>query len=176
MFTGGKKTTSTSAGKAVPNLTLQQKRQVKQMQETLGVSKNEALLSQVLTKTKWDINAAINYYYEHGIQAQLQGGEANSAAFSNYNQTKARQLFDTYANKQLGIIDQDGIERFYDDLGVDPTDIVTLLASQQMGAVTMGQYTWDEFNKGSQTVQADTLQAWRDVAMPKLRKDLKNES
>lgn len=133
MFTGGKKSTSSSSSKP-PVLTLQQKRQVKQMQDTLGVSKNESLFAQVLAKTKWDINAAVNYYYEHGIEAQLSGGGSSAAGthtLSNYNEQKSKALFDSYANKQAGnVIDQDGIEKFYEDLGVDPTDIVTLFASQ----------------------------------------------
>lgn len=45
-----------------------------------------------------------------------------------------------------------------------------------MGAMTMGQYTWDEFNKGGKTLQVDTIDGWRDIVIPKLRKELQNES
>jgi DCN1-like protein 1/2 len=39
----------------------------------------------------------------------------------------------------------DGIEKFFNDLGVDTMDIVTLMLSKYMEAKTMGTYTLEEF-------------------------------
>jgi len=39
----------------------------------------------------------------------------------------------------------------------------------------MGEYTWDEFKKGSETLGCDSIQAWQRI-VPNLRNELKNEN
>lgn len=60
---------------------------------------------------------------------------------------KATALFVNYKNGED--MEDDGIEKFYKDIGVDSnSDIVTNLVSMHMGAAKMGTYTKEEFIKG----------------------------
>jgi hypothetical protein len=69
-------------------------------------------------------------------------------------------------------MDEDQIEIFYKDMGVDSgSDIVALLVSMHMGAKKMGCYEKSEFIEGCKSVGADTIEGWK-KALPKLYKDL----
>ena len=41
--------------------------------------------------------------------------------------------------------------------------MVTILISQYMQAHYMGEYTFEEFKKGSETLGCDSIQAWKNV-------------
>ena len=55
-------------------------------------------------------------------------------------------------------MDEDAIEKFYADIGVDSgTDIVALLISMYMGAKKMGCYEKSEFIEGCSALQSDSI-------------------
>jgi hypothetical protein len=73
-------------------------------------------------------------------------------------------------------MDEDQIEKFYMDMGVDAgTDIVALLISMHMGAKKMGCYEKSEFIEGCKNVGAESIEAWK-KALPTLYKDLQKEN
>ena len=49
-------------------------------------------------------------------------------------------------------ITEEGVGQFFEDLGVDPLDPVTLVISYHMDAKTMGEYTKTEFRQGFQNM------------------------
>jgi hypothetical protein len=61
----------------------------------------------------------------------------------------------------------EGIQKFFEDLGVDPMDPVTLLVSRYMKAETMGFYTQQEFETGMKALNCSTIQELKHM-MPKL--------
>jgi hypothetical protein len=61
----------------------------------------------------------------------------------------------------------EGIQKFFEDLGVDPMDPVTLLVSRYMKAETMGFYTQQEFETGMKALNCSTTQELKHM-MPKL--------
>ncbi|XP_004508385.1 uncharacterized protein [Cicer arietinum] len=71
-------------------------------------------------------------------------------------------LFGSYTNKSLGMIDPDGIEALCKDVNVDHTDIRMLILAWKMKAEKQGYFTKDEWRRGLKCLGADTL--------PKLRK------
>ncbi|XP_027916674.1 DCN1-like protein 5 isoform X2 [Vigna unguiculata] len=71
-------------------------------------------------------------------------------------------LFESYANKSLGLIDPDGIVAFCKDVHVDHTDVRMLILAWKMKAEKQGYFSKDEWRKGLKCLGADTL--------PKLRK------
>jgi hypothetical protein len=110
-----------------------------------------------LSSNRWDSNQAINQYYDKNLEATL----PISAFKSKCNTKEAEKLFNSYANKHSEM-DEDGIEKFYKDLGVNSNeDIVTNLVSMHMGAEAMGTYTKTEFVKGCNVLGVDTLQSWK---------------
>lgn len=72
------------------------------------------------------------------------------------------KLFESYANKSLGLIDPDGIEALCKDVHVDHTDVRMLILAWKLKAEKQGYFSKDEWRKGLKCLGADTL--------PKLRK------
>lgn len=74
-------------------------------------------------------------------------------------------------------MDQDGIEAFFKDVGVDAEkDIVVILVAQYCEAQSMGEFSKAEFIKGSTVLGCDNTNAWKDVIRNRLRKELQNEA
>ena len=74
------------------------------------------------------------------------------------------------------VMDQDGIESFMGQLGVDAqTDVLAISISQAMEAEYMGEYKWSEFKKGCAALGCDSIASWTAV-LPRLRQDLTNEA
>ena len=74
-------------------------------------------------------------------------------------------------------MEDDGIEQFYKDLGVNAeSDVIVLLVSKYMGAKQMGEYQFEEFKAGCENLGCDTIQAWRSTLKNVLIPELKNEA
>mmetsp|Transcript_8845 Transcript_8845/g.22747 ORF Transcript_8845/g.22747 Transcript_8845/m.22747 type:complete len:173 (+) Transcript_8845:361-879(+) len=65
----------------------------------------------------------------------------------------------------------DGIAQLCEDLKVDPSDPVTLVISKYMGAGVMGEYTKQEFFRGFQRLECDSVAALG-KKLPGLRREL----
>ena len=66
-------------------------------------------------------------------------------------------------------MDQDGITSFMGQLGVNAeTDVLFVKISQYMTAKYMGEYTWEEFNKGCAALGCDSIASWTS-ALTRLR-------
>lgn len=89
------------------------------------------------------------------------------------NDQKIQQLFNTYKDPSTNKIEIDGMQKFFEDLNVDPMDIVTLLISKHMKAQTMGTYSWEEFECGFKTMQVSSIQDLKSK-LPSLYQELKN--
>jgi len=84
------------------------------------------------------VNAAVDEYYNKGYGQETSVASKKTAVA---NPKKVEQLFTNYMDKNTKKMEADGIERFFNDLGVDPMDLVTLQLSKYMQAETMGVYT-----------------------------------
>jgi DCN1-like protein 1/2 len=91
------------------------------------------------------------------------------------NPKKVEALFVNYMDKNSKKMEADGIERFFNDLGVDPMDLVTLQLSKYMQAETMGVYTQAEFETGLRALGVSTLSELKSK-LPTLYADLKNDN
>ncbi|KAI4344249.1 hypothetical protein L6164_011496 [Bauhinia variegata] len=67
------------------------------------------------------------------------------------------QLFESYANKSLGLIDPDGIVALCSDVHVDYTDVRMLIFAWKMEAEKQGYFSKDEWRSGLKSLGADTL-------------------
>lgn len=66
-------------------------------------------------------------------------------------------LFHSYANRSLGMIDPEGIEALCSDLGVDHTDVRILMLAWKMNAQKQGYFTQDEWQRGLKALTVDTV-------------------
>lgn len=55
----------------------------------------------------------------------------------------------------------EGMEKFFNDIGLDPASPLTLLISKYMEAKTMGFYTFDEFQTGFNNMRSGSIQDLR---------------
>ena len=75
-----------------------------------------------------------------------------------YNKTKATALFDKYKIAGSYLMEQDEVDKFFSDIGVNAeTDIVCLMASFHMKAMTMGELKKDEFLRGCEALGCDDI-------------------
>lgn len=72
-------------------------------------------------------------------------------------------------------ITEEGIGEFFDDLGIDPMDPVTLVISFKMEAKVMGEYTKTEFRNGFQAMDCNSVSDLK-KKIPTLRGLLKKEA
>ncbi|XP_057421479.1 uncharacterized protein LOC130715397 isoform X2 [Lotus japonicus] len=80
-------------------------------------------------------------------------------------------LFESYANKSLGLIDPDGIEALCKDVKVDHTDVRMLILAWKMKAEKQGYFSKDEWRRGLKSLGADTLAKFK-KAINGLKKEL----
>jgi len=70
---------------------------------------------------------------------------------------KTEDLFSKYKEPKEDKIGATGIEKFFQDLGVDLMDPVTLVISYMCKAQTMGQYTKTEFATGMAELKCESI-------------------
>ena len=93
-------------------------------------------------------------YYDKGYGEKYAPKSLFSKASGAVSDKNIESLFKKFANGQ--IMDDEGIEKFYNSIGVQATDPVTLLISYAMEAKTGGEYSAAEFKKGCQVINVDT--------------------
>jgi hypothetical protein len=70
-------------------------------------------------------------------------------------------------------MDPDGVERFFNELGVDPLDVSVLVLCWHFKAQRMCYFTQEEFVTGLLKLNCSTLQELK-RKLPRLKKDLDN--
>ena len=93
-----------------------------------------------------DVNRAADEYYSKGYGETF---STQSFSGSGGNAAKIQQTFDKYKDASTGNIEVEGLQKFFEDLGVNPgSDTVTILISSKMKAADMGTYKLQEFKDG----------------------------
>ncbi|KAM9774306.1 DCN1-like protein 3 [Syngnathus typhle] len=68
------------------------------------------------------------------------------------------ELFSCYKDEEEDVILEEGMERFCNDLCVDPAEFRVLVLAWKFQAATMCKFTRKEFVEGCKAIQADTLE------------------
>lgn len=102
-------------------------------------------------------------------------GLGGASETSSVNTSKIQQAFDKYKDAATGNIEIEGLQRFFEDLGVNAaTDLVTMLISQRMNAANMGVYTFAEFQAGFKALGVSTVEELKRNKLPGLYQELRN--
>lgn len=88
-------------------------------------------------------------------------------------------LFASYANTSIGMIDPEGVEKLCSDLSVEHTDVRILMLAWKMNAKKQGYFTQEEWRMGLKSLHADNLKKLKkeltelakEVAKPKIFED-----
>eukprot|EP00871_Galdieria_phlegrea_P002922 jgi/Galph1/3630/GphlegSOOS_G2260.1 len=98
------------------------------------------------------------------------------------------KLFQQYKDSQVGhirvyiqfskvlldnTIGPSGLQRLFDDVGVDPSDIVTLIFAWKVGAKNACEFSENEFVQGLSNLQADSLEKLK-RKLGSLRKEIED--
>lgn len=83
-------------------------------------------------------------------------------------------MFNEYSSGEREITEE-GVGRFFSDLGVDPMDPVTLVISYHMGAKNMGEYTETEFINGFKALGCNSIRDMKNI-LDTLRKQLHDKT
>ena len=102
---------------------------------------------------------AIEYVFAEGVER------------SNIKPAVLEKIFNLYKDSDEDLIMAEGIGRFCEDLEVDPSDPITLVISMYMDAAVMGEYTKEEFYRGFQRLNCDSIKALK-KKLPALRSEL----
>jgi len=94
------------------------------------------------------VNRAADYYFDNPPPKPVPSGPSPSI----------QKTFDKYKDASTGNIEVEGLQRFFDDLGVNPgSDTVTFLISSKMKAANMGTFTQQEFTTGFQQMGVQSV-------------------
>lgn len=95
------------------------------------------------------------------------GGQVKSPKTSKGPGSKCFEAYKTSDN-HMGA---EGVQKLFEDLGVDPTDPVALVLAYHCGAQTMGEFTEAEFQRGLGALGCNTMLQLK-AKIPALRQEL----
>eukprot|EP01123_Difflugia_compressa_P008213 TRINITY_DN2395_c1_g1_i1.p1 TRINITY_DN2395_c1_g1~~TRINITY_DN2395_c1_g1_i1.p1 ORF type:complete len:253 (+),score=27.97 TRINITY_DN2395_c1_g1_i1:54-812(+) len=122
-----------------------QRTQVQTFASFTGSSEARSLT--YLKRFKWDVEAAVNDYFQNPPPLEKQ----------KYDERAIESLFDTYAGKGGTIIGETGLENFFNDINVDLSDMMSLAISWQLRAKTIGSFSKEEFVNGFKRLNCATI-------------------
>uniref|UniRef100_A0A6B2LFK6 Defective in cullin neddylation protein n=1 Tax=Arcella intermedia TaxID=1963864 RepID=A0A6B2LFK6_9EUKA len=125
---------------------------------------SEARAVQYLNAAKWNVEGAVDVYFSNPPPPEKTKFDENSIA----------KLFQNYSGGAENI-EQDGIERFFKELNVDMTDVVSFAVLWQFRAKSPNQLTKQEFVDGFKRLQCSNLNDLKSKIRG-IKKDLEDEN
>ncbi|CDS08042.1 hypothetical protein LRAMOSA01991 [Lichtheimia ramosa] len=133
---------------------------VKRLKEFTNITDREAI--QRLKSSNWDVNVALNAYYDSTPRSQ-----PNS---TNCNVSEIESTFDKYRDQdEKDKISIEGAMALCQDLGIEPTQFEFLVMSYQLGSERMGEFHRKAFVQGMVRLQCNTITELREE-LPQLMK------
>nr|XP_039262501.1 DCN1-like protein 5 [Styela clava] len=84
-------------------------------------------------------------------------GKTSSHSQSSFSTKKCLKWFQEYSEMN-DVIDPEGMEKFCEDISVEPENVVMLVLAHQLAAKQMGYFTQGEWEKGMGNLQCDTAE------------------
>ena len=144
-------------------LTKAQKDKVKRFASVADA--DEATAMAILKEARWDLEVGLETYFTSPMGAVATGADAEAL----------EELYQKYRadDDDEEMIGAAGIERFCDDIGIDPMDPVILVVALKMNAQQMGKFTKEEFLTGMRRMGAATTDKLKEK-LPLLRAELED--
>jgi len=122
-----------------------QRTQVQTFVSFTGSSEPRAL--QYLKRYKWDLENAVNEYFQNPPPVEK----------PKFDERAIETLFDSYAGKGEQVMGADGLVKFFSDINVDLSDVISLAISWQLRAKTVGEFTREEFVGGFKRLTCSSI-------------------
>jgi len=84
-------------------------------------------------------------------------------------------FFNSYANKEEGVIAPEGVEKFCKDLGVNMDDLIVLILAWKLNAAEMGVFTKSEFIEGMKILKASSIYTLKNK-LPTLNREIETSN
>ncbi|CAH0489134.1 unnamed protein product [Peronospora farinosa] len=125
---------------------------------------NDSMAKSYLEKFSWDLMRAVDGFYANESEI------FTLAKKSTISMERVNAWFDSYIDPDddEDSINEEGILKFCDDIGVDPQDIVVLVIAWKMQAAYMCAFTRREWQKGMQEMDCDSVAKLK-AKLPQLR-------
>ncbi|KAI9906461.1 hypothetical protein PsorP6_004713 [Peronosclerospora sorghi] len=132
---------------------------------------DDAIAKAYLKKFSWDLMRAVDGFYANG------GESLTSVKKSTVSMDLVNVWFDSYLDldDEEDIINEEGILKFCDDIGVDPQDIVVLVIAWKMQANDMCAFTRKEWQRGMEEMNCDSIAKLK-AKLPQLHEAIASES
>ena len=92
------------------------------------------------------------------IKKQNSGDSRRLSLISkDFSEAKIQALFELYKDSDEDVILAEGIEKFCEDLEVNPDEFIVLVLAWKFQAETMCRFTRDEFLQGCKTLKVDSI-------------------
>lgn len=116
----------------------QKKERIQQFKDWVpGATDRDA--TRCLENSGWDVNAAVNYFYEHRSSFNIKQGDSN----------KLSKLFNKYADvEDDSIMSEEGTMKFFKDINIDPAKMDTLVIAWMLKCGELGIIERQEFIDG----------------------------
>ncbi|KAJ0410945.1 hypothetical protein ATCC90586_004298 [Pythium insidiosum] len=119
----------------------------------------------------WDLMRAVDRFYADGGEGMIDSSQDDPSVSAE----AIDGWFDQYADPEdEDTINDDGILKFCEDIGVDAQDIVVLVIAWKMEAAYMGVFTRKEWAKGMKALRCDSIEKLK-AQIPNLRTMIESE-
>jgi len=122
----------------MPTLAVRNKR-IKEFKEVAGTISDSTATS-VLEANNWEVEKSVNYFFANRhLYPEVKSGDAKTL----------QKIFSQYAdNQDTNIMSEQGMIKFFKDVGVDPEGYETLAIAWNINASEMGLFQKQEFIDG----------------------------
>ncbi|CEG45615.1 Uncharacterized conserved protein [Plasmopara halstedii] len=130
---------------------------------------NDSMAKSYLEKFSWDLMRAVDEFYANGGRSINQNLTVSVDAVNAW--------FDTYIDPDddEDTINEEGILKFCEDIGVDSQDLVVLVIAWKMKATYMCAFTRKEWQSGMQKMGCDSAAILK-AKIPQLRESIHSET
>ncbi|GLD91944.1 hypothetical protein PINS_up000477 [Pythium insidiosum] len=119
----------------------------------------------------WDLGRAVDGFYSNGGEGMIDDSQDDASVSAE----AIDGWFDQYADPEdEDTINDDGILKFCEDIGIDAQDIVVLVIAWKMEAAYMGVFTRKEWAKGMKALRCDSIDKLK-AEIPNLRSMIESE-
>ncbi|KAG9070718.1 hypothetical protein KI688_008257 [Linnemannia hyalina] len=124
----------------------------------------------LLRDAKWDIQVAVNNYYNGATAAP----QTNAKQSTPVNSKQIEKIFDDFKDEKDYILIE-GMEKFCEALDVDPTDVVMLVMAYHLKSENMCEFSRTGFIEGWTKLRCDTIEKMKN-AIETMRQELKDDA
>mmetsp|Transcript_9905 Transcript_9905/g.10993 ORF Transcript_9905/g.10993 Transcript_9905/m.10993 type:complete len:257 (-) Transcript_9905:138-908(-) len=145
-------------------LTKKQKDSVRNFRAFTSASEKVAI--EVLNRHKWNIEVAVDDYFANPPSIVIDDDEPE------ISDSKIQKLWKKYCTEEEGeeYIGEEEMEKFFQDINVDPAEITSLILAWLFDAKTLGEFSKEEFVEGLKSLRCESI-----ADLKKKSKNLKQE-